>query len=237
MRQKLLKVALQVVLAIIMAASAKADIALLTNGRSLKIAEYRVEGSQVQLSLQSGGEMTLPILQVERIVDDEIIPLEEAPAPDDASLFPARSWRFADQHLPIFSSHYDDAILEAGRKFDVDASFISAIIKAESDYQYDVVSHKGAVGLMQLMPATALRFGVTNSYDPVANIYAGTRYVSWLLEEFGGNPELVLAAYNAGEANVRKHEGVPPFRETVNFVARIAGFLRDNSKGETSSSE
>jgi soluble lytic murein transglycosylase-like protein len=79
---------------------------------------------------------------------------------------------------------------------------------------------------MQLMPATAERFGVTNSYDPEANIYAGTRYLRWLLKTFDGNADLAVAAYNAGEGNVWKYNGVPPFRETVTYINRIAKNIR-----------
>jgi len=79
---------------------------------------------------------------------------------------------------------------------------------------------------MQLMPATAARFGVTDSFDPVANIHAGTRYLHWLLETFKGNADLAVAAYNAGEGNVWKYNGVPPFRETVNYINRIAKHVR-----------
>ena len=75
---------------------------------------------------------------------------------------------------------------------------------------------------MQLMPSTAERFGVTNSFDPVANIYAGTRYLRWLLETFKGDADLAVAAYNAGEGNVWKYNGVPPFRETLTYIKRIA---------------
>ena len=78
---------------------------------------------------------------------------------------------------------------------------------------------------MQLMPATAERFGVTDSFDPVANIYAGTRYLRWLLETFQGNADLAVAAYNAGEGNVWKYNGVPPFRETVTYIHRIASHI------------
>lgn len=112
-------------------------------------------------------------------------------------------------------------IVDAGRKFDVDPALISAIIKVESDYNPRIVSHKGARGLMQLMPATAKRFGVHNSFDPVANIYGGTRYL-WLLDKFEGNIDHVVAAYNAGEGNVWKYKGIPPFRETVNYVKKIS---------------
>ncbi|HET7712509.1 MAG TPA: lytic transglycosylase domain-containing protein, partial [Thermoanaerobaculia bacterium] len=106
------------------------------------------------------------------------------------------------------------------------AALVSAVIKAESDYNPRIVSHKGARGLMQLMPATAVRFGVTDSFDPVANIHAGTKYLRWLLNRFEGNADLAVAAYNAGEGNVGKYNGVPPFRETVTYINRIARHVR-----------
>jgi soluble lytic murein transglycosylase-like protein len=79
---------------------------------------------------------------------------------------------------------------------------------------------------MQLMPATAKRFGVANSFDPRENILGGTRYLRWLLKKFDGNADLAVAAYNAGEGNVWKYDGVPPFRETVNYINRIAKHIR-----------
>src|SRR5687768_18299365 len=95
-------------------------------------------------------------------------------------------------------------LFRSSRHWDVDAALVSAVIKAESDYNPRIVSHKGARGLMQLMPATAKRFGVTDAFDPTANIYAGTRYLRWLLKTFDGNADLAVAAYNAeiGRAHV-----------------------------------
>jgi soluble lytic murein transglycosylase-like protein len=90
---------------------------------------------------------------------------------------------------------------------------------------------------MQLMPATAARFGVTDSFDPAANIYAGTKYLRWLLKRFNGNADHAVAAYNAGEGNVDKYAGVPPFRETVTYINRIAKHIRraDEKKAATTS--
>ncbi len=116
--------------------------------------------------------------------------------------------------------------MAAAKKFDVDAILVSAVIHAESDFNPHELSNKGARGLMQLMPATADRFGVSDSYDPEANIYGGVRYLRWLLQTFNGNADLAIAAYNAGEGNVWKYDGVPPFRETINYVNRIAKRIR-----------
>jgi hypothetical protein len=216
---------------------ASASIALFTDGRNTKIAAYKVEEDIVHLTLTSGGVLSLPIERLDRIVDDEVITpevVEEVKKIAETGVFPRRSWRFSEDRAPLFKSKYDKIILEAARHFDVDAALVSAVIKAESDYDARTVSHKGARGLMQLMPATAARFGVTDSYDPTANIYGGTRYLRWLLKTFEGNADLAVAAYNAGEGNVWKYKGVPPFRETVTYINRIAKHLRKIEPAGTS---
>ncbi len=116
----------------------------------------------------------------------------------------------------------DRIILEAGEKQGVDPRFIHAVIWQESKYKVDARSHAGAQGLMQLMPATAKRFGCEHPEDPQENITAGTKYLSWLLKRFAGNVELALAGYNAGEGSVDKYDGIPPYNETKNYVKIIS---------------
>lgn len=210
------------------ASTASASIALFADGRNMKIDGYSVEADTIHLTLASGGTMSLPLTRIERIVDDEVATpevVDEAKKIVAEGVLPQRSWRYSDEVRPLFKSKYDDIIVAAARKFDVDAALVSAVIKAESDYDPRVVSHKGARGLMQLMPSTAKRFGVANSFDPAENIHGGTRYLRWLLKTFDGHADLAVAAYNAGEGNVWKYDGVPPFRETVNYVNRIARHL------------
>src|SRR5437867_3818684 len=212
------------------AVPASASIALFTDGRSMKIAAFKlVNETAIQLTFRNGGAVTMPLGRIERILDDEVLEIEAVPEVKkliEEGVFPKRSWCYDAARGPIFKSKYDKLIVDAAKKFDVDAALISAVIKAESDFNPREVSNKGARGLMQLMPATAERFGVRNSFDPAANIDGGVRYLHWLLETFEGNADLAVAAYNAGEGNVWKYNGIPPFRETINYINRIAKHVR-----------
>jgi len=116
----------------------------------------------------------------------------------------------------------DRIIYEVGEKQGVDPRFIHAVIWQESKYDTHARSHAGAQGLMQLIPATAKRFGCDNPEDPEKNVTAGTKYLGWLLKRFSGNVELALAGYNAGEGAVDKYAGVPPYNETQNYVKIIS---------------
>jgi len=120
-------------------------------------------------------------------------------------------------------------IRRAAALYRLDEGLLHAVIAAESDYLPRSVSRKGAMGLMQLMPETARRFKVTDSFDPAQNIDAGAHYLSNLLAQFDNNLQLALAAYNAGEDNVRKYGGhIPPFPETLAYVPKVMDLYRKN---------
>jgi soluble lytic murein transglycosylase-like protein len=126
---------------------------------------------------------------------------------------------------------YDNLILTASGRHSVDADLIRAVIKTESDFNPAARSHKGAMGLMQLMPDTARLHNVANAYDPVENVEGGVRHLRMLLDRYQGNLELSLAAYNAGSAAVEKHRGIPPFAETKEYVRRVLRFY-NSYRGE-----
>ncbi len=121
----------------------------------------------------------------------------------------------------VSSAAIDKAIEEAAAKHNVDANLVRALVKVESNFNPTAVSRKGAMGLMQLMPATAKELKVSNPFDPAQNVDAGVRHLKGLLDNFNGDVKLSLAAYNAGQGAVQRNRGVPPYAETRNYVRRI----------------
>jgi soluble lytic murein transglycosylase len=130
-----------------------------------------------------------------------------------------RHWRLGPHEL-------ESTINRHSRQHRLHPALVHAVIKAESDFNPMAVSRAGAVGLMQLMPKTALRLDVTNPYDPEENIGGGTRYLRQLLDRFQGNLPLALAAYNAGESRVERYRTLPPIEETRQYVSRVLKYYR-----------
>lgn len=121
-------------------------------------------------------------------------------------------------------AEYASLVDQAARAHNLDPQLLHAVIHAESAYKPTAVSSKGAMGLMQLMPGTAARYGVDNPFDPAQNVFGGARYLSDLMGMFGSNVVLAVAAYNAGEGNVIKYgRQIPPFSETQNYVSKVLG--------------
>lgn len=143
----------------------------------------------------------------------------------DSNIHSYRNWGNSEASvLPSYSRNknaFDHIIQQAAQQHGVSEGLIKAVMHTESGFNVNARSPVGAQGLMQLMPATARRFNVSNAYDPHENIMAGAKYLAWLLKRFNGNTTLALAGYNAGEGNVTKYGGVPPFRETQDYVRRV----------------
>jgi soluble lytic murein transglycosylase-like protein len=197
---------------VVSAGTAHAELVFLSSGRTLSVKSHRFEGDSIVLTLRAGGQITCDATLVERIEPDEV------PYPE-----PELAASAADPSLP-----YSDMIATAATRAGIDPRLVHAVIRVESAYQAQARSRKGAMGLMQLMPETARQYAVGNPYDPGANIEAGTRHLKSLIDRLADLP-LALAAYNAGEAAVQRFGGIPPYPETQNYVRqvmRLAGVAR-----------
>lgn len=202
---------------LVAAAPASAEIVHLTSGRTMNVAGHRFDGDMAILALRSGGEMSMPRDLIAKISDDEVPWVPQVPRSAGSVLVP----RVEPETLPrvLASAHVEALIAKAAEAHDVDPNLVRAVIEVESAYKARAKSRKGAMGLMQLMPATAREYGVRNAYDPAENINAGVKHLRSLLDEF--DVPLALAAYNAGQGTVRKYGGIPPYRETRAYVRKI----------------
>lgn len=126
------------------------------------------------------------------------------------------------------SRKFDEFVLKAARKYEVDANLIHAVISTESSYDPNALSIKGAGGLMQLLPGTARQYGVEDRFSPEDNINGGTKYLKFLLNRYGGDIDLAVAAYNAGEGTVDRYGDIPPYAETRAYVQKIVLYLENS---------
>jgi soluble lytic murein transglycosylase-like protein len=186
------------------------EYAILTSGSRLHVERHEVDGAKVRL-YQGGGFVEMDVAAVSEYEKDETV--SRPPAPVAEPLRPAP----APILPPPSAADLADA---AADKYGLPRQLVRSVMAAESGFQPQVVSPKGAIGLMQLMPGTAAELGV-DPFDPAQNVDAGTRYLRELLERYNGGLRHALAAYNAGPGTVDKYNGVPPYRETVNYIFRI----------------
>jgi soluble lytic murein transglycosylase-like protein len=193
-------------LLLLAAAGARAEIALLSSGLTLKLDGHRVEGDTLVLTLRGGGEMGVPSEAVRGFVPDEVV--EEV------------GTAAADGDLKALA-------VSAARRHGLDPDLVLAVVSVESSFRPRAVSPKGAQGLMQLMPKTASALGVEDPLDPAQNLDGGARHLGSLLTLYGGDVRKALAAYNAGEGAVARHGGVPPYRETRAYVKKVLELYED----------
>jgi len=126
----------------------------------------------------------------------------------------------------------NELVASIARRHDVEPSLVDSVIRVESNYNPNAVSSAGAMGLMQLIPSTARRFGVNNTFHPEQNIEGGVRYLKYLMQLYNGDERLALAAYNAGEGAVAKYKGIPPYPETQNYVYQVGKKLGQSREAE-----
>jgi hypothetical protein len=193
---------------------ARADLVRLKNGRMISVESWEIKGDNVVLVFREGGQLDMPASAIEEVMPDEYprlkpmppapLVVEEPPAPVD--------------DIPSLVS-------VMAERYGVDVKLAHAVVRVESNYRPQALSPKGAMGLMQLMPATAKQYDV-DAYNPEENLDAGMRHLRGLLDRFRNDVRLALAAYNAGVFAVTKYGGVPPYRETQDYVRRIMALAR-----------
>ena len=211
---------------LLLPAPAQADIVVFKNGRTMSARSYKVEGGTATIVLREGGEVMFPASIVERVDADEVPYVEpgsgigepESGRAPDVVVAPTVTTELVPDEV-LAARPFAALISTVAAAFEVDARLVHAVIEQESNYHARARSKKGARGLMQLMPATALQYGVRNSYDPKSNLEAGVRHLKDLLSRL--DLPLALAAYNAGEGTIRRFGGLPPFPETQSYVRNI----------------
>jgi transglycosylase-like protein with SLT domain len=209
------------------ATTARAEVVYFATGRTLNVKAHRQDGDALVLTLRSGGEVVCEAALITRIAPDETLypePVAEESVRLKADPTTADSTNASLDRGIRLQPDLEAFIDRVSAREGVDAKLVRAVIEVESGYRPSARSPKGAMGLMQLMPATARQYAVTNPYDPAANIEAGIKHLKSLLARF---PQaLALAAYNAGGAAVERFGGIPPYAETRNYVSRILAIVR-----------
>jgi soluble lytic murein transglycosylase-like protein len=200
------------VLLLVPAGSLAGQVVHFTDGRSLGVEQVELAGAYLRVVLPGGGELSLPTSRVARW--ETLAPLAVAASASPAAEDGSAAWRAA-------AGHYADLIAQAADRHRIDPALLTAVAETESAFDPRAISPKGACGLLQLMPATAARFGVEDVFDVAQNVEGGARYLSWLLDRFEGRTDLALAGYNAGEGAVERHRGIPPYQETRRYVDRV----------------
>ena len=203
------------------AVPASAEIVFLKSGRTLSVKSHKVEGERITLTLRGGGEVTCDKTVVDKIEPDEV-PYIEPPVEKAEQTQEALAADPVQQDRPVLDgTPYAEIIASAAEAHGVDPMLVRALIQVESGYRPRARSPRGAMGLMQLMPSTAREYNVRHPFEPKANIEAGITHLKTLIDRFGDDVGLALAAYNAGPGAVEKFNGIPPYRETRSYVSRI----------------
>lgn len=213
-----------------------AEVAVLRNGFSIRF-DRKVANGNVTRLYTGSGFVDVPTGEIASFEPEEI-PVTPAPQPvEQSTLAPTQviQEQIATpiaQTTPTAPVDIDQVVREASLRYQIDPDFINSVIKAESNFKTRAVSKKGAQGLMQLMPATASKLGVVNPFDPKSNIEAGTAHLSSLLDLYHNDPIKALAAYNAGAHRVEQYHGVPPYRETQAYVAKIVHDFNNKKRAQ-----
>jgi soluble lytic murein transglycosylase-like protein len=192
-----------------------AKLAVFVDGRHLKVDDARLEGSRIVLELKGGGVLKVPATRIDRVIADEVEDPVVSTLPGD----PPCPSGWTQDALPA-DLPFREAIADAARSADLHPWLVAAVVQAESGFDPRAMSRAGAAGLMQLMPAAAADRGVSDVFDPVANLRGGAAHLRLMLDRFE-SLTLALAAYNSGATTVERYQGVPPYRETRDYIRRV----------------
>jgi soluble lytic murein transglycosylase-like protein len=218
------KTGIALLLSLIAVQAAATDIAILRNGFTIRHESRAPLGESTRLFLTPDGAsfVDVPTAEIVQIERDLTPPLAPPAAPETVATAPVLTAAPATP-MQANSSPVDvtQVVTDVSGRYRLDPDLVNSVIRAESGFKVHAVSPKGAQGLMQLMPGTALKLGVPNAFDPEANVDGGTRYLRELLERYNFDLIKALAAYNAGPHRVEQYGGVPPYRETRKYVASI----------------
>jgi soluble lytic murein transglycosylase-like protein len=209
--------AIAAVLILVSASAARADIVRLSNGRTMTVEMARFEGETVVLVMRGGGEIKAARELVAELLPDEV-PFARAVAIEALAASPAAAGP------ALTTEEIRTLVARIAQRVGLDVKLAQAVVRVESNYQPLAVSSRGAMGLMQIMPVIVRQYDVVDPFNPEHNLEAGMKHLQSLLRRF--DLRKALAAYNAGESAVTRYGGIPPYRETQSYVARIMAALR-----------
>ena len=195
--------------------TANAKLAVFVDGRVLKVDDARLEGSEIVLDLKGGGTLRVSAIRVDRVIADEVVESEKSQPFGDLDC--PTSW--SDLELPE-DLPYRDSIASAAHATDLHPWLVASVVQTESAFDPRAVSRAGAAGLMQLMPAAASEHEVYDVFNPAENLRGGAEHLRIMLDRFESLP-LALAAYNSGATTVTRYKGIPPYKETRDYVRRV----------------
>jgi len=193
---------------------ASAKLAVFVDGRVLKVSDARLEGSEIVLDLPGGGSLRVPAVRIDRVVADEVEDNEDNGFDD-----PACDFHWSNEPLPA-DLPFRESLASAAHAADLHPWLVAVVTQTESAFDPRAVSRAGAAGLMQLMPAAAADHGVADVFNPAENLRGGTEHLRAMLDRFS-SLSLALAAYNAGASTVERYDGVPPYKETRDYVRKV----------------
>jgi hypothetical protein len=217
------RIALVLIVVTVLALPASAEIVAFADGRTLKAADAYLDGDEIVIELRGGGSLRVPAVRVDRVIADEVEDRRPVPEFEDCP------WAWTGETRPD-GIPFGDEIWAAAETAGIHPWLLVQLVRAESNFDETAVSRAGASGLTQLMPSTAVAQGVDDVFDAEQNLRAGAEYLKSMLDRFD-SLTLALAAYNAGPTTVDRYDGIPPYRETREYVRKVVRWFCEDDSG------